>query len=197
MDRPARPNFLELRQSGIRRGFVAGEGNVVNKRVEPDIGDVVFIERQLDAPAQAFLGAGNAEIDTGVFLKRIEQLGFAEGWEDDFWIGFDEVLEPIRVVAEFEIPVFLLDLDNLTPLRAEISRLIAVALLEELLLPHRVVAGVGFFVELALMLEIGEDCTHAGLVARVGGFRPTVVIDAEFFPKFGEFTCCACDVLLG
>ena len=59
------------------------------------------------------------------------------------------------VLAEFEIPVFLLDLDDLTPFRAEISRFVAIAILEELLLPDRVEAGVGLLVELALFLEFG------------------------------------------
>jgi hypothetical protein len=48
------------------------------------------------------------------------------------------------VLAEFEIPVFLFELDDLAPLGAEVAGFVAVAVGEELLLAHRVVAGVGF-----------------------------------------------------
>ena len=91
------------------------------------------------------------------------------------------------MLAEFEIPVFLLDLDDLAPLGTEIPGFIAVAIAEELLLAHRIVARVGVFIELALGLEGGEDALDAGLVAIVDGFRPAVVFDSELLPEVDEF----------
>ena len=181
------PEFGEVRQTGIRRGLVAGEGDVVDERVEPDVGDEILVEGKLDAPLEAFLGAGDAEVDAGIAFQRVEQLGLAEGGDDDFGVVFDEVLEPIGVVAEFEVPVFLFDFDDFPPLGTEVASLVAVAFLQELFLADRVVAGMGFFVELALALELGEDGADAGLVALVDGFGPAVVLDVEFLPQIGEF----------
>ena len=177
------PEAVEIREVGVVRGVVAGEGDVVDQRVEPDVGDEVRIEGDLDAPAQAFLRAGDAEVGAGVSLERVEQLGFAERGEDGVGRGFEVVLEPLGVFAEFEIPVFLLDLDDLAPLGAEVAGLVAVAVGEELLLADRVVAGVGFLVELALVFEGGEDGLDAGLVAGVDGFRPAVVVGRRVSPR--------------
>ena len=95
----------------------------------------------------------------------------------------DEGFEPAGVLAELEIPVLFFNNVDLAPLRPEVAAFIAIAVLEELFLPHRVGGGVGFFVELAVLLEITEDALHTGFVAGVRGLGPAVVMDAEFFPK--------------
>jgi hypothetical protein len=76
------PESAKSGKSGIGRGAVSGEGHIVDERVEPDVGDEVGIEGNFDAPAQAFLRAGDAEVGAGIALQRVEQLGFAERGED-------------------------------------------------------------------------------------------------------------------
>ena len=44
------------------RGAVAGCGDVIGQRVEPDVGDVLRVEGQLDAPGQALFRPGDAQI---------------------------------------------------------------------------------------------------------------------------------------
>jgi hypothetical protein len=68
----------EIRQSGIGRGVVSGEGDVVDERVEPDIGDEVGVEGDLDAPAQALFRAGNAQVGAGIALQALSSSDFAE-----------------------------------------------------------------------------------------------------------------------
>ena len=53
----AGPVLLIVRSVGPAEG-----GDVVEERVEPDVGDVVLVERKLDAPGETALGTGNAEI---------------------------------------------------------------------------------------------------------------------------------------
>ena len=65
----------------FRCGIVADEADVVHQRVEPDVGDVVGIEGQLDAPAEARFRARDAEV-AAQFLDGVEQLGLAEVGHD-------------------------------------------------------------------------------------------------------------------
>ena len=46
----------------IRSVRPAESGDIVEERVEPDVGDVVLVERKLDAPGETALGTGNAEV---------------------------------------------------------------------------------------------------------------------------------------
>src|ERR1700757_3692430 len=58
----AGPELVKIRQARILVGEVAGKGDIVQKSVEPNIGHVIRIERELDAPRQSLLWPGNAEI---------------------------------------------------------------------------------------------------------------------------------------
>ncbi len=197
VDRPIGPDFREIRQSGIVGCAVSDKRDIVDQRVEPDVRDVIVVERQLDAPLQAFFGAGNAEIEAGIPLERVQELGFTEGREHRVGRGFEVSAQPRSVVAEFEIPIFLRDFDDFAPFRAEIPGFVAVPVLEELLLAHRVVARVRFFVELALVFKGREDRTDACFVAGVGGGGPTVVFDAESGPQRRELRGDAGDKING
>ena len=46
----------------VRSVRPAESGDIVEERVEPDVGDVVLVERKLDAPGETALGTGNAEV---------------------------------------------------------------------------------------------------------------------------------------
>ena len=49
-----------------------GDGDVVDQRIEPDIGDVVPVERQRNAPIQARGGPRDAEVFERVVLQKAE-----------------------------------------------------------------------------------------------------------------------------
>ena len=177
------PELVEVGEIGAFGFFVAGEGDVVDEGVEPDVGDEVGVEGKGDAPGHAVFGAGDAEVGFAGTLNGVEDFLFPEFGDDFEVVVFDGVLEPGGVVGEFEIPVFFFDFDDLAPLSAELTFFIAVAVGEELFLTDGVVAGVGFFVELAFGFELAEDGLHAVLMAVVGGFGPAVEFESEFVPE--------------
>jgi hypothetical protein len=46
----AGPELIEIGQGRVIIGEVAGEGNIVQERVEPDERDIIRVERKLNAP---------------------------------------------------------------------------------------------------------------------------------------------------
>ena len=180
------PEFVKFGEVGALGLPISGEGDVVDEGVEPDVGHEVGIEGEGNAPGHPFLGAGDAEISVAGAFDGVEDFVSTELWQDFEVVGFDGGLEPLGVVGEFEIPVFLFAFFDVAPLRSEFTGFIAVAVGEVLFLTNGVESGVGFFVELALLFEIGEDGLNAGFMTIVGGFGPAVVADIEFLPESDE-----------
>ena len=148
------PEGVEIRE--LAAGFlpVSREGDVVDEGVEPDVGDEVRIEGNLDAPVQTFLGPGNAEVGVGGPVNGVENLGATESREDAEGAGLDGRTEPFGVLGKFEIPVFLLEFDDLSPFRSELALLVAVLFGEVLFLADRVEPTVGFLAELAFVVQV-------------------------------------------
>ena len=180
------PESGKFRQSASRFRQIAGEGNVIDQGVKPDVGDEIRVKRQFNAPGKAFLGAGNAEVRVEGAFDRVEHLRLAEGGKDEGTALFHKLLHPFRLVGQAEIPVFFLQFHHFPPFRAEIAVFIPFLVRKELFLPDGIKAPVGFFVKLALVLQAGEDLLHARLVARVRGGGPAVVADAQPFPERQE-----------
>ncbi len=61
--------------------IVAGEADVVRERVEPDVSDEIFIERELDSPIEPRFRTRNAKV-AAQFLNRISQFGLTKIWND-------------------------------------------------------------------------------------------------------------------
>ena len=79
--------------------FLEGRGVVVEEGVEPDVGDVVFVEGNWDAPVEVCSGDG--EIVEAFFYSGDDFVTAFFG-EDEFWMFFVEFEKEVLVFAEFE-----------------------------------------------------------------------------------------------
>ena len=183
------PAGFEERQVRAGGGIVAGEADVVREGVEPNIGHKVAVEGKLDAPSQARFWTGNAKV-SGEFFHRVAEFGHAKVRDDEGISGggafVDQVEQPLAVLGEFEVIIFLFDQDDLTPLRAEFAVGTAFFFGEELLLTHAVVAALGGFVEFPFVPKALEHALDAVLVQILDRGGPGVVADVEFLPKRDE-----------
>ena len=132
---------LKFGQARIVIGKITSKGNIVQKRIEPDEGDIVRVERKFDAPGKPLLWPGDAKI-TGKALDRVEQFGPAPMRDYEIGVGFNEVFEPIFVFYEREIPVLFLQKNDLTPFGPKLSRLISFLVSQKLFLSNAVIPGV-------------------------------------------------------
>ena len=174
-----------------------GGADVVEECVKPHVGHVFLVEGQGNAPGQAGLGAGDAQVHALGTLNGVQEVLAAELRGDHLRVVGDVLLEPGDVLAEVEVPVFLLQLDDLSPFRTEVAVLAAFLLREELLLAHGVETLVGLLVQAALVLQVGQNLAHASLVARVGGRCPAIVRNAQALPERDELLHHHVRVLLG
>ena len=165
---------------------IAREGDVVDESVEPDVGDKVRIEGDLDAPVQALFGAGNTQVGFFGSLDGVEYFLAPKLWNDAEVAGVHRPLEPVCMIGEFEVPVLLFAFFHFAPLRAELSLLVPILFSQVLLLSDGVEPLVWFLVELALLVQSRKNTLHALLVALVSGFRPAVELDPELLPKREE-----------
>ena len=165
---------------------IAGEADVVDQRVEPDIGDEAGIERQLDSPGEAALGSRDAEVacDLG---GSVPEFRLAEIGSDEILPGLEETGQPLRALGEPKIPVLLVQQDDFAPLGSELAVGPAFLVGEELLLAHAVVAAVGGLVEPVTLLEVGEDALDRLLVQGRGRGGPAIVGNPERLPEGEEF----------
>ena len=119
------------------------------------------------------------------------------GGKDEIGMAVDVALQPLDVIAEPEVPVLLLELNDFTPLRAENAIRAAFLVREKLLLTHAVEAGVALLVELAAVMELLQHGLNHALVPRVRGGGPAVVADVELVPERREMPGDSIDKHLG
>ena len=187
------PAGFEEREVSPGGGVVACEADVVRQSVEPDIGDEVGVEGKFDAPGEAGLRAGNAQV-AGEFFHRVAEFGDAKVWDDERISSggafVDQVEQPLAVLGEFEVIVLLLDQNDLAPLGAEFAVGSALFFGQELLLAHAVVAALGGFVKFPLIPKALEHALDTAFVKVLNGCGPGVVANVEFLPegeeKFGN-----------
>ncbi len=98
----------------------------------------------------------------------------------------DVVLQPFDVIRKFEVPVFLLDFDDLAPFLAEIAVRAAFFIGEELLLANGVMARVTFLVELTAVVQFLQHGLDDPFVAGISSGGPSVIADIELVPEGGE-----------
>ena len=180
------PEGIKFRKVAAVRLPVSREGDVVDQSVEPDIGHEVRIEGEGNSPGESVLGPGDAEIGVTGSFDGVDDFCFTKFRDDFEIIIFDGGAQPVGVFGELEIPVFLFAFFHLTPFRAEVAFLVAVAVGQVLFLADGVEAGIGFFVERAFFLEVGENGLDTVFVPVVDRFGPAVVFDAEFLPELDE-----------
>src|SRR5690606_37762973 len=98
-----------------------------------------------------------------------EDLFLTVAREDEVLVGFEEVDQPVLVLAEFEEVVALGDLGDLAEEFGPGAVGVAVLFLEELFLARGVEALVFGLVDEALVEELLEDLRDDLFVARLGG----------------------------
>ncbi len=157
---------------------------VVDQRVEPDIGHVLVVEGQRDAPLEPRPGPADREI-----LERLAQeaqhlvpvpLGL-----DEARVVLEVLDQPRLVLRHLEEVVLLLD-------EGERGLVIGALAVHDLLLGVEALAAVAVpaavlaEVDLARVVEALQDLLHHLLVPRLGGADEVVVGDAEAPPRLPE-----------
>ncbi len=167
----------------IARPAEAERAVVVEQGVEPDVADVVFVERQRDPPAQARLGPADAEVAEGLAQEAEHLVGSLLG-HDEARVGLDVVDQGLLVLAHAEEVVLLADGDHGVAGRALAVQqlLLGVEALLGDIVPALVVVGV----DLALGPQVGEHALHHCLVLGHRRADVEVVADAQPFPDLGE-----------
>ena len=183
-----RPQLLEFRQPGVARlvSEVSGKADVIRQRIKPDIVHKALIEGQRNAPAQALLRSRDAQVlPTGAF-ERVQHVIRAESREDELGMRLDEVTQPGRVLAQFEIPVLLGEFDDLAPFSAKVTVRPALLVRKKLLLAHAVKATVTFLIELPAIVKLLQHGLHHADVLLIRGRGPAVISHIQLAPERDE-----------
>ncbi|MCY1232635.1 hypothetical protein D9M72_451370 [compost metagenome] len=154
---------------------IAGRGDVVRQRVDPDIHHVRRVVRNLDAPVEG--GARNREILEARFHER-NHLVAAFGRTDEIRIFLIVLQELVLIGGEAEEVALLLDPFDGRSLRAVADAIVAqfgLVLLVVGFVPHRVPAGVGILVEVARLAHANPDVLRRIVMALLGRADEVVV----------------------
>src|SRR5437763_16814023 len=90
------------------------------------------------------------------------------------------------MLRELEVVILLLAILHRPPLRAEFARFVALLVGEELLLPHRVMAGLLVLVDLAFVEKPLQNAADTALVEVIRRRRPAIVLHVELPPQRHE-----------
>ncbi|MEZ4236358.1 MAG: hypothetical protein R3F59_09395 [Myxococcota bacterium] len=153
--------------------------HVVQQRVEPDVADVVPVERQLDAPAHPRLRAADAQVAERL-AQEAEHLVAPVLGLDEVGIGRDGVEERLLVLRHAEEPVRLLEHPEVR--LGELARgdaLLALLVGDEDLVLDEVPAAVLVAVDLAAVEQLLQRGLDERLVIGVGRADEAIVADVE------------------
>src|SRR5207247_2114349 len=174
-----RPEFLEARISGP-----AERRHVVEQRIEPDVGDVLVVEGELDPPLEARLRPADRQILQWV-PQEAEDLVAIPFRPDEVGVALDVVDEPRLILRHLEEVVLLLD-----PLEGpEVVRAFAVddfLLGVEPLAAEAVVTAIRAEIDLARIPQLLEDCLDDLLVPALRRPDVVAVLDAEGAPRLAK-----------
>jgi hypothetical protein len=100
-------------------GPITGNGDVIHQCIEPDIGDVVSVEREFDAPGQARLRTRNRKVFQGL-LEKPQDFVAARARFNEIRMLLDVGLQPVLILAHAEEVVFFAEpFDRPSAVRAE------------------------------------------------------------------------------
>ncbi len=165
--------------------FVADGGDVVEQRVEPDVGDELLVERQLDAPREARFRPRDAEVLQLFGFEEAEGFVGAEVGLDELRMGFDVVDEPLLIFAHAEEVVGLDDSVDFAPALRAVA-VDEVFFGEEALAADAVPAFVFCAVDFVAVVEILQHFLNDDFVTLFGGADEIVVGDFETLPQLLE-----------
>src|SRR5215472_5450994 len=160
-----------------RTVWISDGRNVVDERVEPNVGHVLVVEGQGNAPLEPRLRPADREV-----LKRLAQeaehlVAVALGL-DEAWVVLEVLDQPLLVLGHPEEVVLLFD-EGQRPLVIWTLAVDDLLLRVEALAPVAIPAAVLAEVDLAGVVELLEDGLDHALVARLRGADEVVVGDAE------------------
>ena len=176
-----RPVFVEER---IVIRTIAQRGNVVGKRVQPDIDHVLRIKVHRNAPFEGrtrhaqILQAGTQEV--GKHFRR------ARGGLNEIRMLFNILNEPVLIFAGFEEIRFLAHaLDRTAAVGTDM------AFLQLRLRPVRFAGGavpalVFALVDIALLVELTENLLHDHFMPLIGGADKIAVFNVHQLPQLFE-----------
>ena len=163
-------------------GAVAHGGAVVDQGVEPDVGDVLRVPGDRDAPADR--RPGDREV-LEALTDEPQHLVAAGLGLDGVRVGLVVLQQPVAVAGELEEVVLLPH-----PLhRPAVDRAVAVGQLVfgvVGLAGHAVEALVGAELDVAVVVDLLEHLLHGPVVAGLGRADEVVVADPQLFPGLGE-----------
>ena len=172
---------------------VAQSGDIVAQSIDPDVHGVLGVERHGDAPLDG--GAG----DTGVLQALLDEgdhLVLAALGLDELGVLLVELEQTVGVLAGLEEVGFLVGVVDLAAaLGAFAVHQLAVG--PEALAGLAVVAGVLALVDVALLIELGEDLLAGLHVVVVGGADEAVVADVHQLPQIFDGGDDLIHILLG
>ena len=174
VDRPLRGELLVV-------GAVAVGGDVVGECVEPDVGDMLFVPRQGNAPLQRL------STDREILQAAFDEAGHfvaAKAWHDRVGMLLVPLEQPLLKARKAEEVVLFFDVGGLRL----VDRAVAVG---ELVLhvvglaSNAVVPAVHIELDVAGVVARLQQFLHAALVAVFGGANEVVVLHVESLPRVG------------
>ena len=170
-----------VRHSRVAVG--SGDADVIHQCIEPDIGDVVLVEGQRNAPVQPRDGPRDAKVFEHVVLEEAEDFVAPIVRLHKRRVRFEVINQPLLMRAELEPIVALLELHHFAVGGIECAVGPAVLVGQKRFFLRGIKAFVGFLIKLAGGVEFGEDGLHEFLVARLGGADEIVVGEFELLGK--------------
>mgnify|MGYP000863211331 CR=1 FL=1 len=180
---------LSLRQ-------VFERGDVIDQRIEPDVGDIVLVEGKFDAPGESRFGSGDREVAQLLSLQKAQDFVAARFRSDEVRMLQDVPMQLFLILAHLEEIIVLTQLlDRALAVRAEPADDIFFRPepFVERAIPTRVVC----LVNQLLIEELLKISLNHGLVGFVGGADEGVVGNVQPIPEVCKLRCEAVAVRLG
>ena len=174
----------------------AQSADVVQQGVEPHIADVILVEGQFDAPGQAGLGTGDAQIFQRARLQHGQHFVAVALGADEIGMALDVFPQPGQVLGHAEEVVLLADefrLGQMLGAQAVLQLLFRI----EAFAAVAVVAAELAEIDVAGIIDLLQEALHAGLVVFVGSAHEGVVLDAQMRPQLLEQAADAVHEFLG
>ena len=169
---------------------VAQCGDIVAQSIDPDVHSVLGVKGHGDAPLDR--GAGHAGV-LQALLDEGDHLVLAALGLDELGVLLVELQQAVGVLAGLEEVGLLVGIVNL----AAAVRALAVHQLTEALTGLAVVADVLALIDIALLVQLGEDLLAAFHVVVIGGADKAVVADIQQLPQILDGGHDLVHVLLG
>ena len=175
--------FILFAVIAVRR--ISQPRDIVRQRVQPDVHDVLLVERHLNPPLER--GSGNAEILQPLQKKIVHHFVLAGNGLNKFGVRVDMLNQPVRIFSHFEEIRFLFrGFDFPAAVRA--FPVHELALRPERLAGRTVHAFVVTFIYISLIVKFLENLRHFRFVILVRGADKFVVGGVHQVPDPLDFT---------